>query len=104
MSTACIMEDARPRSQIMATESLATELATYERHKTALVREHEGKYVLIHSEDIAGTWDTYQDALGAGYRQFGLEPFLVKQILGIDRVQYFTRDLSFPHADTDVTA
>ena len=65
---------------------------------------HEGKFVLIHGNEIAGVWDTYQDALGAGYRQFGLDPFLVKQILSIERVQFFTRDLSLPHADLDVTA
>ena len=88
----------------MATESLATELATYERHKEELVNASQGKYVLIHGDEIAGMWDTYQDALGAGYKQFGLQPFLVKQILGIERVQFFTRDLSFPHADIDVTA
>lgn len=88
----------------MANESLAKELETYERHKAELVCAHEGKFVLIHADEIAGIWDTYQDALGAGYKQFGLQPFLVKQVLGIERVQFFTRDLSFPHADLDVTA
>jgi hypothetical protein len=84
---------------IMATELLAIELATYDRHKAELVGSHEGKFVLIHGEEIAGIWDTYQDALAAGYKQFGLQPFFVKQILAIERVQFFTRDLSLPHAD-----
>ena len=83
MSTACIEEAISQRSGIMAAESLANELATYEWHKDELVRPHEGKFVLIHGEDIAGIWDTYQDALAAGYKQFGLEPFLVKQVLGV---------------------
>lgn len=77
----------------MDTERLARESATYERHKDELVGAHEGKYVLVHGDDIAGTWDTYKDALEAGYKQFGLEPFLVKQIRGIEQVQFFTRDI-----------
>ena len=88
----------------MAVQSLANELATYERHKSELVCANEGKYVLIHGDEIAGIWDTYKDALGAGYKQFGLQPFLVKQILGIERVQFFTRDLSLPHADLGITS
>ena len=80
----------------MAAESLANELATYERHKDELVSAHEGKFVLIHGEDIAGIWDTYQDALAAGYKQFGLEPFLVKQVLGVERVQFFTATFYSP--------
>ena len=70
------------------------ELATYERQKARLVAESEGKYVLIHGDVIAGVWDTYEDALKAGYGQFGLQQFLVKQIQGIDQVHFFSRDLS----------
>lgn len=73
---------------------LKAELETYEREKSRLVTESEGKYVLIHGSQVAGIWDTYQDALAAGYSTFGLEPFLVKQILGIEQVQFFTRDLA----------
>jgi hypothetical protein len=78
----------------MSTEPLATELATYERHKDKLVAADEGRFVLIHGEEIAGVWDTYKDALEAGYKQFGLDPFLVKQICGVERVQFFTRGLT----------
>ncbi len=93
----------------MSTGLLARELATYEQHKNELVSTNEGKFVLIHGDEIAGVWDTYKDALAAGYKQFGMEPFLVKQIQGIERVlfftrDFFTRDLSLPHADTDATA
>jgi hypothetical protein len=87
----------------MAAELLANELATYERHKSELVKTHEGKFVLIHGDEISGIWDTYQDALSAGYKQFGMQPFFVKQILEIERVQFITRDISFPHADLGVT-
>jgi len=77
----------------MCTHSLQKELATYEREKSRLVSESEGKFALVHGDHVAGVWDTYEDALKAGYGQFGLEPFLVKQIQAIERVHFFTRDL-----------
>lgn len=76
------------------TERLKIELATYEREKLRLIAESEGKYVLIHGNDVAGVWDTYEDALKAGYAEFKLDPFLVKQIQGVDRIHFFTRDLA----------
>jgi hypothetical protein len=77
----------------MSTHLLEKELAAYEKEKSRLVSESAGKFALIHGDCVAGVWDTYEDALKAGYGQFKLEPFLVKQIQGIDRVHFFTRDL-----------
>lgn len=78
----------------MCVESLKQELATYEREKQRLVAEGEGKYALVQGDVVVGIWDTYTDALKEGYERFGLKPFLVKQIQGIDRVYFFTRDLT----------
>jgi hypothetical protein len=77
----------------MASERLAGELATYEAHREELVGSHDGQFVLIHGDEIAGIWDTYKDAIEAGYQRFKLEPFLVKQIQSIERVQFITRDI-----------
>lgn len=71
---------------------LATELATYERELPSLLSD-EGKFVLIKGDEIAGKFDSYQDALAAGYERFKLEPFLIKQIASTGQVAYFTRDL-----------
>ena len=43
-------------------------------------KKHAGKFMLVHGDKVAGLFDTYRDALAAGYEQFQLEPFLVKQI------------------------
>jgi hypothetical protein len=67
-------------------------MATYNRCKDELVSANDGRFVLIHDDQIVGTWDTYKDALTAGYQQFGLKPFLVKQIHSIERILSFTRD------------
>lgn len=74
---------------------LQTELATYEAHKPELLALGEGKYVLIQGTTIHGVWGTYEDALTVGYQTFGVNtPFLVKQISGIEQVQFFTRDVN----------
>ncbi|MFL5244531.1 MAG: hypothetical protein ACJ8FY_20720 [Gemmataceae bacterium] len=77
--------------------ALEEELTTYRREQDKLLA-HEGKFVLIHSNDIAGYWDTYEDALQAGYSRYKLQPFLVKRIEAVEGVQFFTRDVSACHS------
>jgi hypothetical protein len=75
----------------MATDPLDRELATYEQHKEKLLAQ-EGRFVLIQGDEIVGIWDTYNDALEAGYEKFGLAtPFLIKQVRDVEEVQFFTR-------------
>lgn len=69
-----------------------TELKTYRKHLPDLL-ESEGKFVLIRGEEVDGAFDTYGDALEAGYTKYGLESFLVKQIRSAEPIQYFSRDL-----------
>jgi hypothetical protein len=73
--------------------ALENEIATYNRLLPELLPK-QGKFVLIKGNDAAGTFDTYQDALSAGYAKFKLEPFLVKQIAPAERVAFFSRDLN----------
>lgn len=73
--------------------ALEQELKTYEAKLHELLPDNAGKFVLIQGEQVAGVWDTYQDALKAGYEKFKLTPFLVKRIQGVEQVQFFTRDL-----------
>lgn len=69
---------------------LERELATYNENLPGLL-QHEGKYVLIQGQRVVDVFATYQDALRQGYRQFGLDPFMVKQILSAERVHFLTR-------------
>ena len=71
---------------------LARELATYARQLAALSGD-EGKFALIAGDEVLGVFDTYGDALTAGYQKRGLEPFLVKQISTVEIVANFTRNL-----------
>lgn len=74
-------------------ERLKAELETFEKHHERLLAESPGKYVLIAKDRIDGIWDTYEDALKAGYSAHGLAPFLVKRIVGPESVQFITRDV-----------
>jgi hypothetical protein len=72
--------------------SLERELATYQRLLPTLGGE-EGRYALIAGDELLGVFDTYPDALAAGYTARGLDPFLVKRISSVEVISYFTRDL-----------
>ena len=77
----------------MTSQPLSHELAIYDHLKDEWVAAHDGKFVLIHKDDEPTIWETYRDALAAGYDKFGMDPFLVKQIRGIEQVQFITRNL-----------
>jgi hypothetical protein len=77
----------------MAVMVLEPELETYDQHKEELLGTAAGKWVLIRGQEIAGTFDTQDDAISEGYRRFGNVPFLVKQILAHEAPEYFTSNL-----------
>jgi hypothetical protein len=76
---------------------LDKELETY-RVKLSSLLVNEGTFVLIHGAEVEDTFDTYGDAMKAGYRLFGLAPFLVKQIERYD-VKFFSRNIKFTRID-----
>lgn len=70
-------------------QSLRQELEIYDAHREQLLGEARGKYVLIRGDSIIATYDTEQDAINEGYRQFGNVPFLVKRIAALDEPANF---------------
>jgi hypothetical protein len=70
--------------------ALEKELATY-KSKLPELKDSEGKFVLIHGDDLVDTYTSYEDAIKEGYAKFKLEPFLVKQVQAIEQVQFITR-------------
>lgn len=69
---------------------LERELAVY-KAKLPELTAHEGKFVLIHADEVIDIYDTYEDAVKEGYARFKLEPFLVKQIHAFEQVQFISR-------------
>lgn len=66
--------------EVTVTAQLDQELETFENHKEELLGTSEGKYVLIHKDEIVDTYDSQTDAVSAGYKKFGNVAFLVKKI------------------------
>ena len=64
--------------------TLEIELATY-RAMLPVLKADEGKFVLIRGEEIAGTFNSWEEAVRFGYERFKLDPFLVKQIQTFER-------------------
>lgn len=72
--------------------ALERELATY-RTKLPELSQHQGKFVLIHGDDIVDFFTTYEDAIKSGYQRYRLEPFLVKQIHATEPVFFISRNV-----------
>ncbi len=79
--------------------SLEKELETYKK-KLSELKQYEGKFVLIHGDDVVDTFTSYEDAIKEGYKRFKLEPFLVKQIHSIEQVQFISRSITFCSTQT----
>jgi hypothetical protein len=68
-----------------------TELNTFQKNLPSLLA-HDGKFVVICGEEVLGTFDTYSDALSAGYAKYGAtKPFLVQKIAPAQTVAFTTR-------------
>lgn len=77
----------------MEKKLLSEELETYNKHKTDLLKESTGKYVLIKGRQIINVFDTQNDAIKVGIDKFGNAPFLVKKIEEVESKQNFTSNL-----------
>ena len=72
-------------------DDLERELAAYRSKLSQMIAEQgEGKYALLHEEQLIDVYGTYEDAIKAGYEKFGLERFLVKQVESMEHVHYIT--------------
>jgi hypothetical protein len=73
-----------------APPTLAAELRTFAHHRDELLGRAKGKFVLIKGDAIVGVFENRTDALSRGYREFGNNPFLVKQVTEIEVPLNFT--------------
>jgi len=71
--------------------ALEKEMSVYAKKLAEFAVSHQGKYVLIHGEDVVDFFSSYDDAIKAGYDKFGLAPFLVKQVQALEQIHLITR-------------
>lgn len=67
---------------------LERELEFFEKHRDEYLKLYPGLFLLIKGEETAGCYPTAEAAYEAGLSKFGLEPFLVKQVLEKEPVGY----------------
>ena len=77
---------------------LEKELETYDTNKEELLREHEGKFVLIKGEEVIGIFRTELAATNGGHKRFGYVPILVREITRKEAV-YLIKGVNVPCLD-----
>ncbi len=58
---------------------LDAEREFFEEHREELLRQFPGKFVVIKERRLLGSYETIQNALAAGAREFGVTSFLVRR-------------------------
>jgi hypothetical protein len=67
---------------------LREEQACFARECVQLLATDPGKFVLIRGPRVVGVFATEEEAIRAGYEEFGPVPFLVRRIRpGVDRLR-----------------
>ena len=80
--------------------ALEREMGTFRRELPRLLQDetNQGKYVLIHGEQVDSVWPTRAEALKAGYDRFGLGVFMVKEITQHEKVYSISRNVTPCHS------
>jgi hypothetical protein len=75
--------------------ALEKEFATFQQELPKLLAEpgNEGHFALIHGDEVAGVYPSFDAALSVGYDRYGLDPFLVQEVTDRVQPQYFSRNL-----------
>jgi hypothetical protein len=78
--------------------ALEKELETFRRELAGLLADptNPGKFALVHGDSVAGVYRDFDEALAAGYDQFGLMPFLVKEVTAHEKPAFISRNLKCP--------
>lgn len=61
-------------------EVLSQEIAVYEGMQDRLEMDHCGKWVVVHEEELVGTYGTFEAAADEAIRRFGRGPYLIRQV------------------------
>jgi len=78
--------------------SLERELIAFRRSRPDLLKDpaNRGLFALVHDDEVAGLYTSFDAGLAAGYDRFGLERFMVKEVVEHETPKYFPRGLQCP--------
>lgn len=69
--------------------TLQPELSFFNENKHEWLKHHGDQFVLVKGHESFGFFPLYGDAVNEGFRRFGNQPFLVKQVIEKDPVVQF---------------
>ena len=77
---------------------LDKELETFRRELPRLLGDptQHGMFALVQGDSVVDVYPSFDAALSVGYDKFGLDPFLVKQVVEHEEPRYFSRNLKCP--------
>jgi len=70
----------------METKILETELVYFNEQRNELLKIALGKFVLIKGRELHGIYDDELAAYKAGVAMFGLQPFMIKEVLAEEQI------------------
>lgn len=85
VDTALLSEAPAERGESSDARVLAEELDAFHEILPMLMGDAKGKFALIKGRELVGTFETRSDAIKEGYEKFGNVPFLVKQVVELER-------------------
>ena len=59
---------------------LSKQIAAYEEMRDYLETDHFGEWVVLHAEELVGTYDSFEDAADDAVRRFGRGPYLIRRV------------------------
>ena len=60
--------------------NLKENIDAYRSMQEELERDHFGEWVVVHNQELIGTYNDFQDAAGEAVKRFGRGPYLIRQI------------------------
>ena len=72
---------------------LEKEYKVYLDHLDEFLPHHLNRYVLIKDHEVVGFYDSYEQALKAGLKNFGNVPFFIKMVSKAEEVHFFQQGM-----------
>ena len=72
------------KSGFQRANMLEKERQYFSEHHAEFLSRYLGRVVLIKGEELSGAFNTIEEALAEGARRFGLTPFLVREVSGVE--------------------
>lgn len=60
--------------------TIEKEIIAYDLMREELEADHKGEWVLVHDQQLIGTYETFQKAAVVARRRFGRGPYLIRKI------------------------